>query len=343
MRTALTLSVLTGLAVEVRNIRAGRPRPGLQPQHLTAVQAAAAVCGAEVEGADLESQSVRFVPGGEVRPGTYTFDVAQTAGRGSAGAVGLVLQSVLLPLALTEGVSWLTIRGGTHVPWAPSVDYLQQVFLPAAARMGLHVEAELTAWGFYPAGGGEVRVRVEGRPGALVPLQLLAGGAPKRVWGRAVAANLPAHIPQRMANRARNLLKATMAESPSRVDAIEALRVRSAGPGAAIFLFAEYEHGVAGFCAYGRKGLASEHVAGAACEDLLAHCRAGVPADPHLVDQLVLPMALAAGTSEVATSMITDHLLTNLSVLGAFLPLEARVSGERGGAGAVTIVGSVHD
>jgi RNA 3'-terminal phosphate cyclase (ATP) len=343
LRTALTLSVLTGLAVEVQNIRAGRPRPGLQPQHLTAVQAAAAVCGAHVEGADLESHRVRFVPGGEVRSGTYTFDVAQTAGRGSAGAVGLVLQTVLLPLALTGGTSWLTIRGGTHVPWAPSVDYLQQVFLPAAARMGLHVEAELTAWGFYPAGGGEVRVRVEGRPAPLVPLRLMGRGALKRVWGRAVAANLPAHIPQRMANRARNLLKAMIAETPSRVDTIEALRVRSAGPGAAIFLFAEYEQGVAGFCAYGRKGLASEHVAAAACEDLLAHYRAAAPADPYLVDQLTLPMALAAGTSEVATSVITGHLLTNLSVLRAFLPLEARVKGERGGAGVLTIVGSAHD
>ncbi len=336
LRTALTLSILTGQPLVIHNIRAGRPNPGLQPQHLAAVRAAAAICGAEVEEAELESQRVRFTPRGPARPGTYTFDVAEIAERGSAGAVGLVLQTVLLPLAMADGPSHLTLRGGTHVPWAPSVDYLQEVFLPTVARMGVQAEVELTAWGFYPAGGGEVRVRIEGRRGEpLRPIQLAERGAVRRVWGRGVAANLPSHIPQRIANRACNLL--TAAGLPARV---EALRVRSAGPGAAVFLFAEYEHGVAGFSAYGRKGLASEHVAAAACEELLVHHRTGAPADPHLADQLVLPMTLASGNSEVVTSAVTGHLRTNLAVVRAFLPLQAGVEGEPGQPARVSVTGS---
>ncbi len=341
LRTALTLAAITGRAVEVRDVRAGRPRPGLQPQHLAAVRAAAAICAAEVEGAELDSQTLRFAPQGPCRPGEYRFDVAEIAGRGSAGAVGLVLQTVLWPLALADGDSQVTLRGGTHVPWAPSVDYLQAVFLPAVARMGLRAEIERVAWGFYPAGGGEARVHLHGRVAPLSPIQWTQAGQLVRVRCVGVAANLPAHIAQRMVNRAHNLLTTALATRPE--VQLEPLRVRSAGPAATFFLLASYEQASAGFSAYGRKGLAAEHVAEAACQELLAHHTTGAPVDPHLADQLVLPMALAAGTSRIVTSAISDHLLTNLSVVRAFLPLQAQVEGGRGSPGAVTIIGSAHD
>ncbi len=333
LRTALTLSALTGQPVEIVNIRAGRPNPGLQPQHLTAVQAAAAICRARVEGAELGSQRLRFLPQSPPIPGTYTFDVAEIAGRGSAGAVGLVFQTVFLPLALAPGESHLTLRGGTHVPWAPSVDYLQEVFLPTVASMGLEAEVNLAAWGFYPAGGGEVRVRIRGRPGPLSPITLTDRGEVRRVWGRGVVSNLPAHIPQRMVDRARNLL----ARAGLRAD-LQPLVVRGTGPGAGIFLFVQYEHTRAGFTAYGRKGLPADQVAQMACQDLLAHHETGAPVDPHLADQLLLPMALVTGVSRIVTSAITGHLLTNLAVLQAFLPIRATVEGDKGKPGTVTII-----
>ncbi len=121
---------------------------------------------------------------------------------------------------------------------------------------------------------------------------------------------------------------------------VQARRVRSAGPGAAIFLFAEYEGIAAGFAAYGRKGLPSDKVAQAACDELLAHHRTGAPVDPHLADQLVLPAALAQGTSIIVTSAVTGHLLTNLSVVQAFLPVEVEVEGKKGAPGRVTIQGT---
>ncbi|MFN3763531.1 MAG: RNA 3'-terminal phosphate cyclase [Anaerolineae bacterium] len=332
LRTALTLSALTGRPVEIANIRAGRPNPGLQPQHLTAVQAAAAICRARVEGAELGGQTLRFAPQSAPLPGAYTFDVTEIAGRGSAGAVGLVFQTVFLPLALSPGESHLTLRGGTHVPWAPSVDYLREVFLPTVAPMGLEAEMDLVAWGFYPAGGGEVRVRIRGRSEPPAPIALTDRGAVRRVWGRGVVSNLPAHIPQRMVDRARNLL----ARAGLKAD-LQPLVVRGAGPGAGIFLFVQYEHARAGFTAYGRKGLPADQVAEAACQDLLAHHETGAPVDPHLADQLLLPMALAGGASRIVTSAITGHLLTNLAVLQAFLPIQATVEGEIGRPGAVAL------
>jgi RNA 3'-terminal phosphate cyclase (ATP) len=333
LRTALTLSALTGQPVEIVHIRAGRPNPGLQPQHLTAVQAAAAICRARVEGAELGSQTLRFWPQSPPVPGMYTFDVAEIAGRGSAGAVGLVFQTVFLPLALAPGESQLTLRGGTHVPWAPSVDYLREVFLPTVAWMGLEVEMDLVAWGFYPAGGGEVRVRIRGRSGPLAPIALTDRGDVRRVWGRGVVSNLPAHIPQRMVDRARNLL----ARASLKAD-LQPLVVRGAGPGAGIFLFVQYEYARAGFTAYGRKGLPADQVAQMACQDLLAHHETGAPVDPHLADQLLLPMALAAGTSRLFTSAVTRHLLTNIAVVQAFLPAQITVDGEEGKSGTVTVI-----
>jgi RNA 3'-terminal phosphate cyclase (ATP) len=297
------------------------------------VLAAAAICGAEVEGADLESQTLLFAPAGPSRSGEYEFDIAEVAGQGSAGSVGLVLQTILLPLVMCEGESRLTLRGGTHVPWAPSVDYLAEVFCPSLARMGITTEVELTQWGFYPVGGGQMQVHIQGRATApLEPIDLTNRGGLKRAWGRGVVANLPSHIPQRMANRARNLLMTAGIKAELR-----ALRVRAAGPGAGIFLFVEYEGGLAGFTAYGRKGLPSDQVAQMACEPLLAHHETGAAVDPYLADQLVLPMVLAAGTSRITTSRVTEHLLTNLEVVRAFLPIEATVGGAVGKPGMVII------
>jgi len=332
LRTALALSVITGQPMRIDHIRAGRRKPGLRPQHLTAVRAAAAVCEARLEGDELGSQTLAFVPGGPPCPGKYTFDVTDAARGGSAGAVGLVLQTMLLPLALVEGESHLTLRGGTHVPWAPPSPYLEHVALPLLAQMGVLTQMELARWGFYPAGGGEIRVRIVGREGPLHPVLLTERGGLQRVWGTAAVMNLPAHIPQRMAARARNML----AEAGIQAQ-VEPRRLHGPGPGAGIFLFAEYTHATAGFTAYGRKGLPAERVAEAACEELLAHHRSGAPADSHLADQLVLPMVLAEGESQVSTSQVSQHLLTNAWVVRKFLAREVRIEGELGAPGILVV------
>jgi len=338
MRTALTLATLTGHPTRIEHIRAGRRRPGLRPQHLTAVRAAAAVCGAQVEGDKLGSQTLTFAPASPPSAGDYTFDVTDAARGGSAGSVGLILQTVLLPLALADGASHLTLRGGTHVPWAPPASYLEHVFLPILGRMGVHVQMDLARWGFYPAGGGEIRVRIAGRKGPLQSIALAERRELQRVWGTAAVTNLPSHIPQRMADRAHNVL----ADAGIEAD-VEPRRLRGAGPGAGIFLFAEYttapsgEPVAAGFTVYGRKGLPSERVAEAACEELLAHHCSGAPVDPHLTDQLVLPMALAEGESQVRTSQVSQHLLTNVWVVQKFLARDIRVEGEPGIPGTLVV------
>lgn len=332
LRTALALSAITGQPVHIERIRAGRRNPGLAPQHLTGVLALAEICGAEVRGAAIGSTELLFQPRSKPRPGTYVFDVVGAAGRGSAGSVTLLLQTLLLPLALVEGGSRLTLKGGTHVPWSPPFDYLAHVYLPMVARMGVKADCRLDAWGFYPIGGGQITADVYGKRRPFTPLSLLERGDLKRIRGAAVACNLPTHIAQRIADRARNVL----------VDAglpadVTPKRERGAGPGAGLFLMAEYEHSLAGFSALGAKGKPSEQVADEACRDLLAYHASGEPVDGHLADQLLLPMALAAGRSEFRAARVTQHLLTNAHIIEQFIPTRIEVGGSEEEPGTIVI------
>src|ERR1700679_1287787 len=87
LRTALGLSMVTGQPFRIENIRAGREKPGLLRQHLTAVNAATTICGAAVDGAAMSSRQLQFSPG-KVKPGEFTFSI------GSAGSTTLGLQTV---------------------------------------------------------------------------------------------------------------------------------------------------------------------------------------------------------------------------------------------------------
>jgi RNA 3'-terminal phosphate cyclase (ATP) len=343
LRTALTLSALTGQPTRFQRIRAGRRNPGLAPQHLAGVLALARICAAEVQSAAIGSTEIVFEPRSGPRPGEYLVDVAQESAGGSAGSVSLILQTLLLPLALAGGGSRVILKGGTNVPWSPSYEYLDQVYLPAAARMGLQAACRLDGRGFYPAGGGQISAEVygladptpaSGQPtSTLAPLTLVERGGLVRLSGLALACDLPAHIAQRMAARSTNVLSQAGLRS-----AITPRRERG-GPGAFVWLLAEYEHVRAGFSALGEKGKPSEQVADEACRALLAHCADGAPVEPFLADQLLLPMALAAGRSEFRTSRVSRHLLTNAYVIRQFVPAQIEIGGQEGEPGYVRVQG----
>jgi RNA 3'-terminal phosphate cyclase (ATP) len=332
IRTALALSAMTTQSVQINQIRARRPTPGLAAQHLSGVLALAQIVDADVTGATSGSQTLTFHPQHRPQTGSHRFDVTELAKRGSAGAITLLFQTIWLPLALSQGNSDLHLRGGTHVAWSPPYHYLEQVYLATMARLGLTVKTELDTWGFYPVGGGAFSAIIPGGQQST-PLNLTDRGDLLRIGGLAVAAELPAHIAQRMTNRALNVIKA--AGLPVE---ITPQRVKSAGPGAGIFLLAEYEHGVAGFSAIGAQGKPSDQVADEACRDLLRHHQQGAPVDPHLADQLLLPLALTPGESSFQTSEITQHLLTNAHVIRQFLPVQITIDGAEGDPGLVRVM-----
>lgn len=335
LRSALTLSTITGRHLRLRNVRAARKNPGLAAQHLTAVRAAAALCQAALTGDTLGSQTLDFAPASPVRPGAFEFDVADARTGGSAGSVNLVLQTILLPLALASGESRVVIDGGTHLPMSPSFDYVRDVWLPTLAQFGIAAQVELDAWGWYPIGRGRLRARIAGtdqRGRWLAPFQCLERGALRRIVGRAVAANLPSHIPQRMSDHARTLLEPLGAEVT-----IDAERVRAYSPGAGIFLMAEYDSIRCGFSALGVVGKPSEVVAEEAVSLIVKHHRSGAALESHLADQILLPLSLATAPSAFTVDEITSHLRTNAWVIAQFGLAETRFA-EAAGAAAVTVV-----
>jgi RNA 3'-terminal phosphate cyclase (ATP) len=341
LRTSLSLSAITGQPVRIEGIRAGRRKPGLMPQHLTAVQAAKRICDAEVEGAKRNSQTLEFHPRSAPQAGTYTFDVAQAAKGGSAGSVSLILQTVLAPLALAEGTSQVTLVGGTHVAWSPPYDYLKRVYLPALARMGITAKVTIKNWGWYPIGGGRIQATIQGRdsgtpiqiPDAAIANQaLLERGALLRARGLSASSNLPKHIRTRQERAALQALRSNGVNV--RVDVVDA---PSKGQGTIVFLWAEFENTAAGFTALGELGKPAERVAEEAAEQLLEYLRGDAALDRYLADQLVLPLALAAGPSEFTTEAVTGHLLTNAWVVNQFFPGRVHVTGREGESGSCSI------
>jgi RNA 3'-terminal phosphate cyclase (ATP) len=323
LRTSLSMAALLNRSICIKNIRARRKTPGLAAQHLTAVRAAAMICRASLSGDHLGSTELTFEPQGPVVPGLYEFDVAEARTGGSAGAATLVLQTVLLPLALAQGPSSVRVRGGTHVPWSPSFHYLQDIYLPLLALLGIQATAELLAWGWYPAGEGAIKLDTPGYAAFAAspePWPWLERGALKQVTGVAVASSLPSHIAQRISDRAAKLLKQTGFPT-----AIKPVRAQSTSPGAGIFLMVEYEMSRAGFGVLGRKGKPSEQVAEEAVEAALAFHRSGAFIDEHLADQLILPVALTGYPVVFSTPAISQHTLTNIWVVEQFLGPTVRV------------------
>lgn len=316
LRTSLSLAAITGRPIQIDRIRAKRAKPGLAIQHLTGVRAIATLCQAKVTGDRVGSTQLEFIPKQPVQARQYTFDVAETLGSGSAGAVTLILQTILLPLALAAGESIVTLKGGTFVPWSPPASYIEQVYLPCLQQMGIQATVNVKAWGWYPRGGGELQLQISGNSGGVASLRgihLLERGNLQQVRGLAIATELPSHIPQRMASQAENLL--TQAQLKAQV---KPLRERGIGPGTGIFLMAEYDHARAGFGTIGRIGLPAEQVAANATQELLAFHATGAPVDVHLADQLLLPAALASQMSQYRVAEISTHLITNAWVIEQF-------------------------
>ena len=323
LRTSLTLAALTGKAVKIINIRAGRPKPGLAAQHLTGVRAVAEICGAHLEGAELGSQNLTFAPQRSPQAASYSWDVAAARKGGSAGAVSLAFQAVLLPMALAPSPSQVTLRGGTHVPWSPPYHYLERVYLPTLARLGVRAKVEIDKWGWYPMGGGEIKAQIDPANLPLSPIDLKERGPLQGLFGLSAVSNLPDHIAQRQRKRALEMLGEFRPQ-------IEVVRGESAGQGSFLFLWAQFENCLAGFSSLGARGKPAEKVAEEAGQEYLEYYHGGAALDKHLADQLILPMALASGPSSFTTTEITPHLLTNIWVVRRFTPRRFKVEREKG-------------
>lgn len=316
LRTSLALSMVTGKPFCIENIRAGRKKPGLMRQHLSAVNAAAQVSGGHVEGNRLGSLSLTFKPG-PVQPGDYHFSV------GSAGSGTLVLQTVLPALLNTKAPSSLVLEGGTHNPYAPPFDFLEKCYFRQIEKMGPQISARLHAPGFYPAGNGRFTVKIK-PVDHLLQIDIINRGAILKQYARAMVSNLPVSIAERELRVIKNELNWDRS-------CLKTIQIQNAkGPGNILFAEIASEQIIELFTGFGRRGVRAETVAQEVVTQVVDYLQSDAPVDKYLADQLLIPMSLAGG-GRFRTLSPSKHTLTNIEVIQKFLPVTITVEKHKPG------------
>lgn len=313
IRTSLSLSAITGEPVHVRNVRANRSKPGLLRQHLTALNAVAEICGGKTSGAELGSGEVTLTPG-SIRAGKYDFSV------GSAGSANLVLQTVLPVLQHAAGLSEVTVQGGTHNSGSPPYPFLEECFFPALRMIGHDVESELVRYGFYPAGGGEIRIHVNG--GAeTTALNWVDRGDEMECSAEAIVSNIGNDVAKRE-------LQTVAKELNLNFD--EACRFnypKAQGPGNALLGRMKSGGRTVMFVQFGERGVSAEQVGKRVAKQMKSFMASGAAVDHHLADQLLLPMALGRG-GVFSTTRPSLHTTTNAEVISKFTGKTIRLDQE---------------
>jgi RNA 3'-terminal phosphate cyclase (ATP) len=309
LRTAVSLAALNGRAITIENIRANRKKPGLRPQHLTAVQAVAEISSARCSGVSLNSRRLSFAPQ-RVRGGSYRFVVP------TAGSACLVLQTVLWPLLFAEQPSTVVFEGGTHNSLAPPFDFIDRSFLPLLRGMGGKVQARLERYGFYPAGGGRFCVDII-PVRSLTPLELLTAGPVRTRRAEALVARLPAHIAERELKVVRRELDWSASECVATVVS------ETAGPGNVLLLTIERPELTEVIAGFGQRGIRAEHVAHRAARAAASYLDSQAPVGTHLADQLIIPFALA-GSGVFRSPPLSGHAQTNITVVERLLNVQVR-------------------
>jgi len=331
LRTAIALAAVLSKDIHVFNIRAGRAEPGLRPQHMTGVKAAAELCSSELEGLRVGSTEFTFKPG-KLRAGTFRFDV------GTAGSITLVLQTLMPILAFAPGSVRLEITGGTDVNWSPPIDYLRLVTLPILKKIGYKAELETVRRGHYPRGGGLVKFSTEGAS-ILHSLTNKSASSISKIYGISHAVALPRHVAERQAAAAKKCLEEAKLPYPS-IDVEVLDDRRQLGPGSGIVLSAETQNGnILGADALGERGRPAEEVGSTAGSILVEEVESGAILDRHMGDIIVPYLVLAQGTSEVSISRVTQHTQTNVKVAEWLTWVRINLEGEIDQPGKLEVKG----
>ena len=298
LRTAVALSCLLGREITVVNIRKGRKNPGLKNQHLHAIRLASRICNARVSGLHVGSERISFKPD-EPRGGKYNVNI------GTAGSISLLLQTVI-PIAIGAGEDFeITIQGGTDVPFSPPIDYYRHVLVPLLARFGARVEIDVIERGYYPEGGGKVRVMVQGS--SLKEISLPTRGEIVDRRGYVNIRNLPGHISYRIGR--------VLEENGFEVAIDKGERAISRGCG--VVLVEKYENTIIGADALCRKGVPAEKIAAMALANLERSRENDATVDLHMGDHLPV-FSYIAGMVEYRVAHLTQHARTNLWLVEKF-------------------------
>ena len=333
LRTSVALAALTMKPVEITNIRANRPKPGLKKQHMAGIQLTGRLVDAEISGLYEGSTKIVFRPRSR-KGGRFEYNV------GTAGAISLVLQAVIPAAILAPEKVVLQIEGGTDVAWSPPIDYMRNVFAPTVSKMGLHIKIEQVRRGHYPRGGGLVTCEIE-QVKRLNPINVEQFGTLEYIRGISHCVRLPAHVAERQARAAESVLRENgMDNVDISVEHYPREHDPHRGPGSGIVLWAMSSTGnILGADALGTKGKRAEQVGSEAAHSLVRALSTGLAVDAHLSDMLVPYMALASGDNTIGITEVTSHLETNIWVSNKFLKTKMELVKREDGTGILYVRG----
>lgn len=294
VRSAVTLSSITKKPIHIENIRKKRRIPGLRPQHLMAIKLLAKICNAEVDGLNVGSTAIKFIPK-NVESKTINEDI------GTAGSISLILQVLIPAVSISKKSLKLSIIGGTDVPWSPTSNYTKYVLKEAYSRMGINFSMEIKKRGYYPRGGGLVELEVY--PSEKLKPIALTQRQTKSVKLFCSYSDLSLDRIKNEVYEAENLLKDANLSVESEIKNETALN-----QGGSMLVYAHDSTSIVG-----SDGLTdtTTELAKSISKNFI-RCYLG--ADNHLSDMLVLPASLINETSFYRIKEITKHLETNLYV-----------------------------
>ncbi len=329
LRLAIAFSVLTQRPLEIYNIRAKRPQPGLKTQHLVGVEAIRKLCDAVVEGAELGSTRLYFEPGTSWK-NSISLDIA------TAGSIGLVLQQLQLACYVTP-LPKITVKingGATFGKWAPTLPYLEHVTLHwLKTFFNYDIVVNVDRHGFYPRGGARAvitlnkprRERTE-----TLSLDLSDPGKVEKVRILSIATTHleKARVAERQAAAALDELQPFLSKQGINDVEMQSMSVDAANPGSGIVIWAETSKQVTlGVDNLGERGVRAEKVGRKAARMFIMECFFGNSHPPstdiHLLDQ-VLPFMAMTRSFKITARKLTSHAETNLKLIKTFLGIDMR-------------------
>lgn len=312
LRLATGFSVLTNTPMRIKNIRAGRPSPGIREQHLAGLRALNSLCEGSMRGDEIGSTELEFFPG-VIGKSTAEIPIA------TAGSVGLVLQPILIASLSSRHAITLKIKGGgTMGKWAPPFNYMQNVTFRILEKMGFEIYSEVFREGFYPRGGADVSIEIK-PPSEIISLRIPEPGRALSVKGISVeSSSLGAgRIAERQKYACQQILEKYF-QGTSLVGEFETARAGSDSPGSCLTSWIEHENCVKGFGQVGEIGLRAEDIGKNVAENVIRLHESGSTLDECAADQII-PFMAFAGNSIATAPKMTGHMRTSIWLSETFL------------------------
>ena len=320
LRTAISLSAITGKPIEVCNIRANRTNPGLRPQHMAGIKIIADLFHAKSENLKVGAEWIRFSPSDKFEGGSIKFDI------GTAGSIPLILMTVMPAVSLSNNSLQIEITGGTDVKASPTIDYIKHIVAKSYLSIGPEFSVDVLKRGYYPKGGGLVQCTIKPckTPGTIELLATTGYLEPKII---SVCSQLPVHIAKRQISSALITLEKKDIRCSNYTASIET----SISPGSSILVYSVADFGLyVGGDSIGERGKRAEAIGTEAAMRFLDSTLAQATVDPFLADMLVLPLALSKGRSRYRVARVTQHLLTNLHIVSEIVRCKYSIEQQEG-------------